>query len=112
VIDGSLISLRAACHPFRLVADCVSYQKLPQPIAVPIARLPDSVKNQLPATRVRDFGMTTQLDTFAFNETSAIVPSSLVIAYALAIASSGKAKRVILAGFDGYGADDPRTKEV
>ena len=30
----------------------------------------------------------------------------------LAIATSGKAKQILLAGFDGYGADDPRRKEI
>ena len=112
VVDSNLIDLRVACHPFRLVADCEAYRSLPQPVVVPIARVSDSIKQQLLGAEVRDFGMTTQSGTFVFNETSAIVPSSLVIAYALAIASSGKAKRVLLAGFDGYGADDPRTKEI
>ena len=36
----------------------------------------------------------------------------MVIAYALAIATSGQATRVLLAGFDGYVADDPRRHET
>jgi len=35
-----------------------------------------------------------------------------VLSYALAIATSGKARQILLAGFDGYGADDPRRKEI
>jgi 4-hydroxy 2-oxovalerate aldolase len=35
-----------------------------------------------------------------------------VIAYAMAVATSGQAARIFLAGFDGYGADDPRTAEM
>ena len=35
-----------------------------------------------------------------------------MVAYSLAIANSGKAKKVILAGFDGYVAEDPRRKEM
>jgi 4-hydroxy 2-oxovalerate aldolase len=30
----------------------------------------------------------------------------------LALATSGKATRILLAGFDGFGADDPRTQEM
>ena len=30
----------------------------------------------------------------------------------LAVAASGKAGRILLAGFDGYGADDPRNHEM
>ena len=34
------------------------------------------------------------------------------LAYALALANSGKARRILMAGFDGYLADDPRTANV
>jgi 4-hydroxy 2-oxovalerate aldolase len=34
------------------------------------------------------------------------------MAYVLAIATSGRATRILLAGFDGYGSDDVRTIEV
>ena len=40
------------------------------------------------------------------------MPSTLVLAYALGIAGSGKASRIFLTGFDGYNADDSRTSEV
>jgi len=40
------------------------------------------------------------------------VPRLYNIVYALAIATSGKANKILLAGFDGYGTDDVRTKIV
>ena len=40
------------------------------------------------------------------------MPTSLVIAYTLAVANSGLANQIILAGFDGYTSDDPRRKEM
>ena len=49
---------------------------------------------------------------FSFNDFYCTVPSALVLAYALGIAASGNASRILLAGFDGYNADDPRTFEV
>ena len=49
---------------------------------------------------------------FHFSSNYAVVPNSLVISYALAIASSGKASRILLAGFDGYPSDDPRRIEM
>ena len=51
-------------------------------------------------------------EVFNFENIYCTIPSSLVIAYALAIATSGKASRILMAGFDGYGADDPRTFEM
>jgi 4-hydroxy 2-oxovalerate aldolase len=58
------------------------------------------------------FGLTIESGVFEFHEKFAATPSSLVVAYALAMATSGKASRILLAGFDGFGADDPRTVEM
>jgi 4-hydroxy 2-oxovalerate aldolase len=111
-IDEKLIDVRAACHPFRLLADCEKYRTLPQPVVMPGARLPDVIPDTLLAVKRHDFGLAIKPGVFEFHETFAVTPSSLVVAYALAMATSGKAKRILLAGFDGFGADDPRTVEM
>jgi len=111
-IDADLIDVRAACHPFRLLADCDRYRSLPQPVVVPRSRLLDALRDALAPVKQHDFGLAVQPGTFKFYDTFAITPSSLVVAYALAIATSGKAARVLLAGFDGFAADDPRTAEM
>jgi 4-hydroxy 2-oxovalerate aldolase len=74
--------------------------------------LPESVVATLEKARLLDFGMTVSLGTFRFEARHCVIPTSLVFAYALAVATSGKATRILLAGFDGYGADDPRTAEM
>ncbi len=111
-VDAELINVRAACHPFRLMADCEKYRSLPQDLVVPLASLNEVVRTDLEAVNKLDFGLVVEPGVFAFNETSAVTPSSLVMAYALAIATSGKAQRILLAGFDGYGSDDPRSVEM
>lgn len=111
-IEADLIDVRAACHPFRLLADCVTYCTLPQPLVLPGARLPDVVRNTLSSVKQLDFGLVVRPGVFQFYETYAVVPSLLVVAYALAMATSGKATRILLAGFDGFVADDPRTAEM
>jgi 4-hydroxy 2-oxovalerate aldolase len=40
------------------------------------------------------------------------MPNALAVSYAIGIANSGKAKKIFLAGFDGYSADDPRRVEM
>ena len=49
---------------------------------------------------------------FKFNKDSAVCPNSLVFCYALAIAVSGKASNIVLAGFNGFNPDDPRQLEM
>ncbi|MGM0433328.1 MAG: aldolase catalytic domain-containing protein [Pseudomonadota bacterium] len=111
-ICADLIDVRVACHPIRLLADCESHRKLPQPLITPYSMLPEDVQEELAGKKVLDFGIAVEEGSFEPNETYCTLPTSLVVAYALAIATSGRARRVLMAGFDGYGADDPRTREM
>jgi 4-hydroxy 2-oxovalerate aldolase len=111
-IDAALIDVRVACHPFRLLADRDAYACLPQPLVVSASRLPEMVRDSLRAVELLDFGLEVKPGAFMFGTNSAVIPASLAAAYALAIAASGKAARVLLAGFDGYGPEDPRAVEM
>ncbi|WP_286220282.1 aldolase catalytic domain-containing protein [Marinobacter apostichopi] len=111
-IDAQLIDVRVACHPVRLLADCESHVRLPQPLITPYSMLPDDVKVALADKEVLDFGLEVKEETFAFSETYCTAPTSLVMAYAFAIAASGKCRCLFLAGFDGYPAEDPRNTEM
>lgn len=111
-IAQTLIDARAACHPVRLLADCNEHLTLPQPLITPASMLPDDVKQALSQKQLYDFGIAISTEGFEFYPTHCTLPTSLVVAYALAIASSGKAKRILWVGFDGYSGDDPRTKEM
>jgi 4-hydroxy 2-oxovalerate aldolase len=74
--------------------------------------LPDDVKAVLSDKTLYDFGLDVGKDGFAFGETSCKTPTSLVMAYAFAALASGNAKRVLMAGFDGYASGDPRNEEM
>src|SRR5690554_3276786 len=111
-IAAELIDLRVACHPVRLLADCEAHTQLPQPLITPYSMLPADVRDSLGEKEVLDFGLNVQADGFAFAETHCTAPTSLVVAYVLAVATSGQASHILMAGFDGYGADDPRSREM
>lgn len=111
-IAPALIDARAACHPIRLLADCSQHLALSQPLITPASQLPADVINALHGKPLLDFGLGISENAFAFEVEHCVLPTSLVIAYAMAVATSGQAKRILLAGFDGYGADDPRTAEM
>lgn len=111
-IDPLLIDVRIASHPVRLLADCETHNNLSQPLITPYSMLPEDVQASLKRDNILDYGIQVQADTFIFERTYCITPTPLVVAYALAVATSGKANRVLLAGFDGYNDDDPRTKEM
>jgi len=111
-LNGDMIDLRAACHPVRLLADCREYETLPQPIAIPVSMLPNDVRNAFGNKVLLDFGLIVRQGCFEFHQNYAVAASSLVIAYVLAMVTSGKAKNILLAGFDGFNASDPRKAEM
>lgn len=111
-VSQDLIDFRVACHPVRLLADCSTHVNLEQSLITPASMLPKDVLKSLDGKELLDFGLTIKDDAFECGPSCAVLPNSLVISYALAISSSGNAKRILLAGFDGYGADDPRSKEM
>ncbi|MBL4833142.1 MAG: aldolase catalytic domain-containing protein [Pseudomonas sp.] len=110
-IPAHRISLRIACHPVRLLSDAPLHELLPHPLILPEAMLPEEVSEAFGGQNTLNFGLEVRSGSFEFNETTCCAPNSLVFAYALAVLASGKASRILLAGFDGYGADDPRNVE-
>lgn len=111
-IDPGLIDLRVACHPVRLMADCDLHTSLPQPLITPFSMLPEDLRKNLQDKEVLDFGLAVSPGSFNFHDTHCEVPAPLVLAYSLAIATSGGAKRILMAGFDGYPAGDRRNEET
>lgn len=111
-IKQSLINNFIACHPVRLLADCNDHAKLTQPLITPYSMLPESVKQVLKNKQVLDFGILTNRSFFKFHKNYCEIPTPLVFAYSLAIANSGRAKKIFLAGFDGFDSDDARRVEI
>lgn len=111
-IDPALIDLRIACHPVRLLADAEDHAALPQPLITPASMLPRALRAELGDKELLDFGLGIEPGRFGFHETHCIAPTPLVLAYALAVATSGQATRILMAGFDGYAPGDTRNDEV
>lgn len=111
-VEQELIDVRVACHPTRLLADCEKHMKLPQPLITPASMLPEDILSALQGKEILDYGIEIQADTYKFNDFYSTIPVSLVLCYALATITAGGANKVMMAGFDGYEGDDPRTKEI
>lgn len=111
-ICPSMIHFRVACHPVRLMADANIHARSAQPLIAPHSMLPEALRNVLESKPIFDFGLGIEENTFAFGDTHCILPVPLVVGYALAVACSGRATEIFVAGFDGYGSDDPRDLEM
>ena len=110
--ENDLIDLRIACHPTRLFADVDKHLNLPEPLIIPLSMLPDEFRSIFKGKDIRDFGIGLTSAHFEFHKTFCILPNALVLSYALAVVTSGSAKTIFLAGFDGYPQGDSRNDEV
>ncbi len=111
-INNNLINMIAACHTLRLFTDINKYKKIKYPLILPLESLSENIKKKLKGIDIKDYGIQVISNTFKFEKKKSIIPNSLAISYALAICNSGKAKRIYLAGFDGYQSDDARRIEM
>ena len=111
-IADSLIDFRIACHPIRMMADADILNQLNTPLITPLSVMVDSLKHRLNKLQPLNFGLQFHVNTFRFMSKGCIIPSPLVLGYALAVATSGKAKKITLVGFDGYEEQPSRNSEI
>ena len=81
-------------------------------LAVPDTLLSNDLRKKFKNLKILDFGAGLKENHFEFYKTGAVMPKLYTVVYALSIATSGNASRILLAGFDGYGFKDKRTKVV
>ena len=108
----NLIDLYVACNPLRLLPDADLYKSIKSPLVVPKSLLSEKLKKKFKNIKILDFGIGLEDNKFDFLSNCALIPKLYNVAYALSVATSGKASKILLAGFDGYGQDDRRTKIV
>ena len=78
-----------------------------------LALIKDEInKTLIKEKKIKDFGIGLKNTHFEFHNSFCIIPNALVLSYALAVVTSGSAKTIFLAGFDGYPQGDSRNDEV
>ena len=111
-VREELIDIRVACHTLRIASSKIKFKKISQPLVIPFDRLSKEQKKYFTNKKIYNYGLEVKENSFKFSENSAILPNSLTICYALAIANSGKAKKIFVTGLDGYPVADPRRAEM
>lgn len=111
-VSEDLINLRVTCHPVRMISDVKKYEALNQNFVMPAPAIEEGLTLALKNKRINIYGIKVEPEKLEAHDGFCILPNTLAIGYALAIAHGGDAKRILLAGFDGYGPNDPRTHEV
>ncbi|MFC1626538.1 hypothetical protein ACFL19_02405, partial [Pseudomonadota bacterium] len=111
-VPSEIVTAYVACHETRILIEADHYSSLKKPLLMPICRVPDALLNGLESVEILDYGLRIQKGTFMVGSHGCVLSSPLAIAYAMAIVKEAGGKRILLAGFDGYGEGDPRQLEM
>jgi len=109
-VPQELASAYVACHQSRILIESHSYAELKCPLIIPLANVPEGIRPLLNGVDVLDYGLA--FGGVTIGETGCTLPSALSVAYAISVAIEAGAKRVLMAGFDGYAAGDSRQDEM
>ena len=106
-LTANVVSLEA-----RAIFDVLQYEKLENPIVLPMTRIGKLIEKFIEDLEIYDYGLAIETNTFEFQATGCRLHLPYTACYALAIATQAGAKRISLIGFDGYTSDDPRQIEM
>jgi 4-hydroxy 2-oxovalerate aldolase len=108
IVNPSLIDAYVVCNPVRARLDRNELLGDDARIFAPTAHM----GRILEGLRVDDWGMSIKSGQFDVSGTGCTVPSGVVAGYAIALASSGGASNILLAGLDGFDHADPRQQAM
>ena len=92
----------------KMIAEGRNYSKLGKPIIIPKKMFERVSDLDLSTCEILDYGVKFEENVFNPGIDGCILPSESSLAFALALASIGKARSISLVGFDGYSDDDVR----
>ena len=113
IISYKLINYFVASYLDRILIDLPKYKKLKKPLIIPPHIYKKFINKKKFNKKIIFYEVKETLEKFKVNEKYCIIPNVLAFSYALAISKLGNAKKIFLAGFDGYDdSSDIRNKEM
>lgn len=108
-ISEEYIDYYIASYPTRLDAMALKSDRISKPIIAPKAVINENLFGN---AEIIDYGLKVNEKKMAAHDSGCILPAPLAAPYSLCFAISAGAKRVLLAGFDGYLPNDDRYYEM
>ncbi|CAA7621729.1 aldolase catalytic domain-containing protein [Magnetospirillum sp. UT-4] len=107
VLPPASVDAYVTSNARRLAIESDLYHAMGRPLITPLGLLDDATAALLAGIPTHDYGLAIG-SGFSAGATQCEIPHLLPAAYALAVANAGGARRILLAGFDGFAASDPR----
>jgi len=81
-------------------------------LIAPYSSFSKNIKSKLQLKKILNFGLQVKNKKFKFEKDYVVLPNSLAISYALGVCTSGEARKIFLAGLDGYTENSPKKFEM
>jgi 4-hydroxy 2-oxovalerate aldolase len=111
-IKSSLINFFIVSNQEKIILDFKKYYSIKKKIIIPKSRF----EKIYPQTKYKknffDYGLSISKSKIKIQNNYCSLPSNIVLFYALSLAKIGGARKIFLAGLDGYSSDDPRQLEI
>ncbi len=111
-IPKKYVYANIVCHPLRLLSDIDKYKKSTKYLITPFSSFSKNIKSRINSKKILNFGLQVKNNKFRFEKNYVVLPNSLAITYTLGICTSGKCKKIFLAGLDGYNETSPKKFEM
>ncbi len=111
-IHSASIDATLLCNDSRMVFDSQTLLAEKYPLVMPISSMSGELKQKFKNREVLNYGIEVKPKSFVSGPKGCVLPKKLALGYALALSTSGGAKKIYLAGFDGYQVGDVRNVEV
>lgn len=111
-IPKKYIFAHVVCNTLRLLSDVDKYRKLNNFLITPYSSFSKNIKSKIKLKNILNFGLQVKNKKFKFGKDFVVLPNSLAVSYALGISTSGEAKKIYLAGLDGYDDNSPKKYEM
>lgn len=101
-IPNKYINGIVSANKSRILMDSKFYSKLDIPLYMPKDLISDIPEKNMVIKKINDYGSRIVKNSFSISQKSCVIPFQLTAIYALALVTMGGAKKIYLAGFDGY----------
>lgn len=111
-IDPALVDGIICVDQYRLLYEADYLAECGKPIYTASRFQDETVQKKLSHCDLHEYDCLLQENSFSALPNGCVIPVPLAFAYALALCITGKARRLFLAGFDGFDPDDSRQHEM
>jgi 4-hydroxy 2-oxovalerate aldolase len=111
-VPENIVNAYVACHETRISMEADLYSGLTKPIILPMSRIPKEMKELLSGVDILDYGLRVEEHKFQIFDNGCVLDSPLALMYALSLTIASGAKKILLAGIDGYDRYDQRQQNI